>query len=56
MFGWAARSRPGLRRLGPAGADWSPCARLEDAARAYFLHADVALEAIGGVLGRLVPS
>jgi hypothetical protein len=38
--------------LAPPGADWSPFRRLEDAARAYFLHADVALGAIRGVLGR----
>ncbi|MEZ0093298.1 hypothetical protein [Streptacidiphilus sp. EB129] len=35
----------------PAG-DWSPYGRLGDATRAYFLHPDVALAAIGGVLGR----
>ena len=52
MFSRAARSRPAVRRLGPAGTDWSPYERLDDAARAYFLHADVALDAIGGVMGR----
>ncbi|WP_069814334.1 hypothetical protein [Streptomyces sp. TP-A0874] len=51
-FSRATRNRPAPRRLGPAGSDWSPYDRLEDAAHAYFLHADVALEAIGGVLGR----
>ncbi|MER5973126.1 hypothetical protein ABT112_25925 [Streptomyces sp. NPDC002055] len=51
-FSRAARSRPTPRRLGPAGSDWSPHERLDDAARAYFLHAEVALEAITGVLGR----
>ncbi|MGK5631102.1 hypothetical protein [Streptomyces sp. URMC 123] len=50
-FSRAARI-PTQRRLGPAGSDWSPHQRLDDAARAYFLHADVALEAITGVLGR----
>ena len=38
--------------VGLPGADWSPFGRLEAAAEAYFLHPDVALEAIGGVLGR----
>lgn len=52
MFSKATRNRPAARRSGPAGADWSPYERLEDAAGAYFLHADVALDAIGGVLGR----
>jgi hypothetical protein len=52
MFSKATRSRPLARRLGPAGSDWSPYERLQDAAGAYFLHADVALEAIGGVVGR----
>jgi hypothetical protein len=51
-FGRAARSRPAPRRLGTAGSDWSPYERLDDAARAYFLHAEVALDAIAGVLGR----
>ncbi|MFF3764183.1 hypothetical protein ACFYYR_08860 [Streptomyces sp. NPDC001922] len=51
-FSRAARSRPTPRRLGPAGSDWSPHERLDDAARAYFLHAEVALDAITGVLGR----
>jgi hypothetical protein len=46
------RSRPAVRDSGPAGSDWSPYERLGDAARTYFLHADVALDAIGGVLGR----
>jgi hypothetical protein len=40
------------QRLQPAGSDWSPYVRLGDAARAYFLHADIALEAVAGVLGR----
>ncbi|QMU80229.1 hypothetical protein GXW83_12995 [Streptacidiphilus sp. PB12-B1b] len=38
--------------MGLPGTDWSPFGRLEGAAEAYFLHPDVALEAIGGVLGR----
>jgi hypothetical protein len=53
MFSKATRSRPpaatGQRT---AGADWAPYRRLEDAARVYFLHADIALDAIAGVLGR----
>ncbi|MCZ2525820.1 hypothetical protein ACFW9F_19770 [Streptomyces sp. NPDC059506] len=52
MFSKATRSRPSARRLGPAGSDWSPYERLEDAARAYFLHADVAVEAVFGVVDR----
>lgn len=52
MFSKATRSRPTTRRSGPAGSDWSPYERLEDASDAYFLHADVALDAIRGVLGR----
>ncbi|MEU3462281.1 hypothetical protein ABZ721_20385 [Streptomyces sp. NPDC006733] len=52
MFSKATRSRPTTRRPGPAGSDWSPYERLEDASDAYFLHADVALDAIRGVLGR----
>ncbi|NJQ01384.1 hypothetical protein HCK00_12815 [Streptomyces sp. PLAI1-29] len=52
MFGRAARGGLAQRQRGPAGSDWSPYGRFEDAARAYFLHADVALEAVGGVLGR----
>ncbi|MGP4003190.1 hypothetical protein [Streptomyces sp. 8N706] len=51
-FSRAARSRPAPRPLGPAGSDWAPHERLDDAARAYFLHAEVALDAIAGVLGR----
>ncbi|MEU6081166.1 hypothetical protein [Streptomyces sp. NPDC047108] len=51
-FSRAAKSRPAPRRLGPASSDWSPYERLDDAARAYFLHADVALDAMAGVLGR----
>ncbi|MEU8568662.1 hypothetical protein AB0C51_09915 [Streptomyces pathocidini] len=51
-FSRAARSSPAPQRPAPADPDWSPYERLEDAARAYFLHADVALEAVGGVLGR----
>jgi hypothetical protein len=53
MFGKATRSRPQtVPGTGAAGTDWSPYGRLEDAARVYFLHADIALDAIGGVLGR----
>lgn len=53
MFSRVARLRSsGSAPSGPAGSDWSPYERLEDAARAYFLHAGVALAAIGGVLGR----
>lgn len=52
MFSKATRSRTTARPVGPAGSDWAPYARLDDAARAYFLHSDVALEAISGVLGR----
>ncbi|GAB2616670.1 hypothetical protein GCM10027168_56390 [Streptomyces capparidis] len=52
MFGRATRSRPAARPLGPPGADWSRYERLEDAAAAYFLHADVAVDALRGVLGR----
>jgi hypothetical protein len=52
MFSKATRNRPTTRRFGPAGSDWSPYERLQDAAHAYFLHADVALDAVGGVLGR----
>ena len=52
MFSKATRSRPAASRPAPAGADWSPYGRLEDAAGVYFLHADVALDAIEGVLGR----
>jgi len=52
MFGKATRSRPTAEAgAGTAGADWSPYARLEDAAGVYFLHPDVALDAIAGVLG-----
>lgn len=52
MFSKATRSRPAASGTHPAGTDWSPYARLEDAAEVYFLHADVALDAITGVLGR----
>lgn len=52
MFSKAMRSRPAARSLGPAGSDWSPYKRFADAAHVYFLHADIALEAVGGVLGR----
>ena len=53
MFGKATRSRPQVAGAsGAAGADWAPYGRLEDAAEVYFLHSDVALDAIGGVLGR----
>ncbi|BBA96191.1 hypothetical protein RVR_1374 [Actinacidiphila reveromycinica] len=38
--------------VGGAGADWSPYGRLRDAAEAYFLHPEIALDAISGVLGR----
>jgi hypothetical protein len=53
MFSKVSRGRPATA-AGPAlaGTDWSPYARLEDAARVYFLHPDVALDAIAGVLGR----
>ncbi|MGA5699346.1 hypothetical protein [Peterkaempfera bronchialis] len=37
---------------GQTGGDWAPYARFQDAARSYFLHADVALDAVAGVLGR----
>ncbi|MBM9509444.1 hypothetical protein [Actinacidiphila acididurans] len=53
MFSKATRSRPpAAPGSAPAGTDWSPYTRLEDAARVYFLHAEVALDAIAGVLGR----
>ncbi|MEE4544615.1 hypothetical protein V2S66_21875 [Streptomyces sp. V4-01] len=53
MFGKATRTRPHTAPgSGTAGADWSAHRRLEDAAAVYFLHADVALDAIEGVLGR----
>ncbi|MFE0632853.1 hypothetical protein ACFW3D_38665 [Streptomyces sp. NPDC058864] len=52
MFSKATRSRTTARPGGPAGSDWAPYARLDDAARAYFLHADVALDAIDGIVGR----
>ncbi|MDX6346021.1 MAG: hypothetical protein QOF84_811 [Streptomyces sp.] len=52
MFSKVTRIRPTASRLGPAGSDWSPYDRLDDAAHAYFLHAGVALDAISGVLGR----
>jgi hypothetical protein len=52
IFSKAARRHATAGRPGPAGSDWSPYTRLDDAARAYFLHADIALEAIAGVLGR----
>lgn len=52
MFSGTMWSRPAVRDSGPAGSDWSPYERLDDAARTYFLHADVALDEIGGVLGR----
>jgi len=52
LFGKAARGGLAPRRVGPAGADWSPYERFDEAARVYFLHADVALESVGGVLGR----
>ncbi len=54
MFGKATRSRPAADTGGgaAAGADWSPYRRLEDAAEVYFLHPDIALDAIAGVLGR----
>jgi hypothetical protein len=52
MFSKATKSRPVAGGTRPAGTDWAPYSRLEDAARVYFLHADVALDAIGGVLGR----
>jgi hypothetical protein len=52
MFSRATKGRPTARQLGPAGSDWSSYQRLDEAAHAYFLHADVALEAIHSVLGR----
>ncbi|MEU8351620.1 MULTISPECIES: hypothetical protein [Streptomyces] len=52
LFGKAARGSLAPRRVGPEGSDWSPYERLDEAAHAYFLHADVALDAVGGVLGR----
>jgi hypothetical protein len=53
MFSKATRSRPMTDLgVGTAGADWSAHPRLRDAVQAYFLHPDIALEAIGGVLGR----
>ncbi|GGO82920.1 hypothetical protein [Wenjunlia tyrosinilytica] len=52
MFSRATKGRPTARPLGPAGSDWSSYERFEDAAHAYFLHADVAVEAVRGVLGR----
>ncbi|MFI0896574.1 hypothetical protein [Streptomyces sp. NPDC020983] len=52
MFSKATRSRPAPGGSHTAGTDWSPYGRLEDAAGVYFLHADVALDAITGVLGR----
>ncbi|WP_225845878.1 hypothetical protein [Streptomyces sp. HPF1205] len=53
MFSKATRSRPpAATGAAPAGTDWSPYTRLEDAAGVYFLHADVAMDAIAGVLGR----
>jgi hypothetical protein len=53
MFSKATRSRPPTATgTAAAGTDWSPYARLEDAAGVYFLHADIALDAITGVLGR----
>ena len=53
MFGKATSSRPATEAGGgAAGADWSPYRRLEDAAEVYFLHPDIALDAIAGVMGR----
>lgn len=52
MFSKATRSRPATGGSHTAGTDWSPYGRLEDAAGVYFLHADVAMDAIAGVLGR----
>jgi hypothetical protein len=52
MFSKATKSRPVASGAHLAGTDWSPYRRLEDAAGVYFLHPDVALDAIGGVLGR----
>ncbi|WP_037917873.1 hypothetical protein [Actinacidiphila yeochonensis] len=53
MFGKATKSRAAAGAgPGPVGADWSPYSRLQDAAGAYFLHAEIAMEAIAGVLGR----
>jgi hypothetical protein len=51
-----SRVTKGQAEAGPASGlpagDWSRYGRLGDATRAYFLHPDVALDAIGGVLGR----
>jgi hypothetical protein len=52
MFSRAARSRAAGPGAGRAGADWSPYPRLQDAAQAYFLHPEIALDAVAGVLGR----
>ena len=53
MFSKATKSPPGTAAgQAPQGRTGLPYSRLEDAARVYFLHADVALDAIGGVLGR----
>ena len=53
IFSRATRSRrQAARPLRPAGSDWSEYRSLKDAARAYFLHADIALDAVQGVLGR----
>ncbi|OIV38433.1 hypothetical protein BIV57_05955 [Mangrovactinospora gilvigrisea] len=57
MFGRVIRSRSRRARAGvlpptSASADWSEHRRFEDAARAYFLHPEVAIDAVRGVLGR----
>jgi len=53
MFSRVSRQRPEEQpQVGLPGTDWSPYGRLEDAADAYFLHPDVALAALAGVLGR----
>jgi hypothetical protein len=58
MFGRPGRQRtqrtqpPAVPGQGAAGADWSSHRELEDAVRAYLLHPDIALEALGAVLGR----
>jgi hypothetical protein len=53
MFSRVSGRRPEEQpQMGMPGTDWSPYGRLEDAADAYFLHPDVALAALAGVLGR----
>jgi len=58
MFGKSGRQRTSGTRpaqvpgAGAAGSDWSSHTQLEDAVRSYLLHPDVAMEALGSVLGR----